>query len=682
MTASLFKVDIKTLKGVGEKKATIFKKLGISSIGDIFYFFPRTFEDLSKVYLIDEAPINENCCIKASVVSPVSKNIYRNGLTVYKAKVSDGFSYMTVTFFNNKYIVNKLKINSEYYFWGKVNALIGAKEMSSPSIYTTDQINKLHPIYPQAENLSSRQIENAIKQAFLLLPDEITDTLPLDIRKKYNLCPLRFALENIHFPKNHEDLNKAKRRLIFEEFLILNLSFKQLKFSITNNNTSTLVISEDYSEDFFRLLSFDLTSSQKKVIDECLNDMKSGKAMNRLIQGDVGCGKTIVAAALAYTVIKENAQVAFMAPTELLAQQHFSYLKDLFKGSTESIDIEVLCGSTSKKEKNRIKDNLMLGNVNIVVGTHALLEDNVIFKNLGLVITDEQHRFGVNQRKRLISKGSTPHIVTMSATPIPRSLALVLYGDLDISTITEMPKYKKPIDTFVIDNQKRESALLFIKKALSLGRQAYIVCPLIEESETLQLTSAIDYTKKLRETSPLKDYSIGLLHGKMNSFEKNEVMQQFLEKKIDVLVSTTVIEVGIDVPNASVIMIENAERLGLSQIHQLRGRVGRGAFKSFCILVSDKLDNDQVCKKLAIISQTNDGFKIADSDLKLRGPGDFFGTRQHGAIKLKSLKLLNDLDILTDVKSAAEDILDDDPLLEKSENRFLKVIISKSTLIN
>lgn len=678
--SSLFKKNINLLKGVGEKRAIAFRKLGIQSIGDLFYYFPRTFEDLSKIYSINEAPLDENCCIKATVISQVSKNFLKKGMTTYKVKVSDGFSTMTVTFFNNKYISNKLKLNSQHYFWGKVHNFSGSKVMSSPKIYNNDEVNRLHPIYQQTENLSSKQIESAIKQAFLLLPEEFPDTLPENVRSSYKLCDLKFALQNIHFPKNSNNLNKAKKRLIFEEFLILNLSFNKIKSDKNSKNAFTL--KKNHLPEFLELLPFTLTSAQLKTINECMGDMKSGKVMNRLIQGDVGCGKTVVAAALAFNIVKENAQVAFMAPTEILAQQHFSYLKNLFSKSQISVSIELLCGSTPKKQKNLIKDNLMFGNIDIIIGTHALLEDNVLFKNLGLVITDEQHRFGVNQRKTLISKGFNPHTIIMSATPIPRSLALIIYGDLDISAINEMPKFKQPIDTYLIDQQKRDRALSFIKKLVDEGRQAYIVCPIIEESETLQVASAIEYFENLKTSSVLKDYSIGLLHGKMKPYEKNEIMQLFIDKKIDILVSTTVIEVGIDVKNASIMMIENAERLGLSQIHQLRGRVGRGEFKSFCILVSDKLNDDAIRKKLNIIVQNNDGFKIADNDLEIRGPGDFLGTKQHGFLKLKSIKLLNDLGILNDVKSAATSILKEDPNLQKNENRFLSSAVSNLFLIN
>jgi len=678
--SSLFKKNINLLKGIGEKRANAFRKLGIFSIGDLFYYFPRTFEDLSKIYLINEAPLDENCCIKATVISQVTENFLKKGMTTYKVKVNDGFSNLTITFFNNKYITNKLKLNSQHYFWGKIHNFSGSKIMSSPKIYNLDEVNRLHPIYQQTENLTSKQIENAVKQAFLLLPKEFPDTLPENIRHHYKLCNLRFALENIHFPKNHKDLNEAKKRLVFEEFLILNLSFNKIKFS--KNSKSAFVLKKDHLDDFLKLLPFELTLAQNNAINDCLNDMKSGKIMNRLIQGDVGCGKTVVAAALAFNVIKENAQVAFMAPTEILAQQHFSYLKNLFSNSSTPISIDLLCGSTPKKQKNLIKDNLMFGNIDIIVGTHALLEDNVSFKNLGLVITDEQHRFGINQRKTLISKGSNPHTIIMSATPIPRSLALIIYGDLDMSIIDEMPKLRQPIDTYLIDQKKRDRALNFIKKLVDEGRQAYIVCPLIEESETLQVASAIEHFENLKASSILKNYSIGLLHGKMKPYEKNNVMQQFIDKKIDILVSTTVIEVGIDVKNASIIMIENAERLGLSQIHQLRGRVGRGNFKSFCILVSDKLNNENIYNKLNTIVQNNNGFKIADKDLEIRGPGDFLGTKQHGFLKLKSIKLLDDLGLLNDVKSAAALVLKDDPNLEKYENRFIANAVSNLFLIN
>lgn len=666
--SSLFHKDIHLLKGIGEKRAIQFKKLGINSVGSLFYYFPKGYENLTEIFSISSAPTQKLCCIKGTVISSVSKSIIRKCMTIYKAKISDGFSSLTLTFFNCKYIVQKLKKNEEYYFWGKITEINNQRTMSSPKIYSKNEINFLKPLYHQTENLSSKQIESAIKQAFLLLPESFPDTIPRNIRKKYNLCELKFALRNIHFPKNYEDLEKAKRRLLFEELLSIQLSLSKLKTDSKTANSFKL--SKNYNNEFFSLLPFKLTQSQLKVIGDCIEDMSSQFIMNRLIQGDVGSGKTIVAAALCYNAIKENLQCAFMAPTEILAQQHYLYLNNLL--STAGIRIEILCGSTPESQKKRIKDNLKLGLIDLIIGTHALLTDDVEFANLGLVITDEQHRFGVRQRNALAAKGAFPHVVVMSATPIPRTLALIVYGDLDVSVIDEMPKARQKIDTFLISSEKRSRAIDFIKQEIDKGHQAYIVCPLVEESENLQLESATKYLKKLKENSTLNKCNIGLLHGKMKSYEKNDIMQQFILKKIDVLVSTTVVEVGIDVKNATVMMIENAERLGLSQLHQLRGRVGRDKFKSYCILVSDKLTDENIKKRLDVIVQNDNGFKIADNDLKLRGPGDFLGTRQHGFLNLKTADFLDNLNIISEVKSAAVDILKDDLQLNKEENRFLK----------
>lgn len=675
---SLFHKDIYLLKGVGEKRATQFKKIGINSIGSLFYYFPKDYENLTEVFSISSAPTKKPCCIKGTVTSPISESVLRKGMTIYKTKISDGFSSLSLIFFNCKYTAQKLKKNGEYYFWGKISETNNHRTMSSPKIYSKSEINSLKPLYSQVENLSSKQIESAMRQAFLLLPENIPDTIPEKIREKYNLCELKFALRNIHFPENYKDIEKARRRLLFEDLLNLQLSLSKLK--IDSKKANSFKLSKNYSSEFFSILPFKLTPAQIKVIDDCVKDMCSQFVMNRLIQGDVGSGKTVVAAALCYNAIKEKSQCAFMAPTEILAQQHYLYLYNLL--SQAGMRVEILCGSTPTSQKKRIKESLRLGLIDLIIGTHALLTDDVEFANLGLVITDEQHRFGVRQRNALAAKGAFPHTIVMSATPIPRTLALIVYGDLDISVIDEMPKSRQKIDTFLISSEKRNRAIDFIKKEIENGHQAYIVCPLVEESEKLQLESATKYVEKLKENPTLKNCSIGLLHGKMKSYEKNDIMQQFVMKEIDILVSTTVVEVGIDVKNATVMMIENAERLGLSQLHQLRGRVGRDKFKSYCILVSDRLDDENIKKRLEVIVQNDNGFEIADNDLKLRGPGDFLGTRQHGFLNLKTADFLDDLNIISEVKSAVVEILKDDPQLNKEENRFLKAKIKNFYNLN
>ena len=579
---TLATTSISTLNGVGEKRRVLFEKLGVFSIKDLLYYFPRSYNDMTQIFSIKDAPIDTNCCIKATATSSIWEHRVRPGMTICKTIVSDSSGALTLTTFNNRFLFQKLRSNEEFFFFGKIKTTtFNKREMISPTIFSKNEISGLVPIYRATESLSSKQIENTIKQALNMLTDETEDTLPNYIKEKYSLCDIGFALKNIHFPQSFNALQEAKKRLLFEELLVLRLALISLK--LKNKINSSFKLSSDHTLEFYKLLPFEPTNAQQNAVNECICDMMSGVSMNRLIQGDVGSGKTLVAAALAYNTVKENFQVAIMAPTEILAEQHFNYFKKLFNDC--NINVELVSGSTPKKLKQRIKDNLMLGNIDIIIGTHALITDDVVFKNLGLIITDEQHRFGVAQREKLYSKGHNPHTVVMSATPIPRSLALVIYGDLEISIIDQMPKGRQTIDTFLIDSSKKERALNFITKAVDEGRQAYIVCPLIDEDDESELSCAQDTFKKLSQQLSSK-YRVGLLHGKMNSFDKNFVMTSFLNKEIDILVSTTVIEVGIDNPNATIIMIENAERLGLSQLHQLRGRVGRGTHKSYCILVS------------------------------------------------------------------------------------------------
>ncbi|MDQ5983282.1 MAG: ATP-dependent DNA helicase RecG [Eubacteriales bacterium SKADARSKE-1] len=645
---SLFHKEIKTLKGIGSNRQVLFQKLGVSTVGALLYLFPRNYEDCGNIFLINDAPTDKPCCIKATVVSPVSEIRTSKGLSLFKVRACDGVNLLNITFFNTGFISKKLTINNEFLFFGHIKN----KEMISPSVHTTNMPLGLFPIYPQTKGLSSKQISSAVKQAFLLLPDTINDPIPVNVRKKYNLCDLKFAIENIHFPKNQDALEISKRRLVFEELLTLQLKLSKIKHK--NKLESSHKLLNNYTDEFYKLLPFTLTVSQKKVVSECLSDIMGSRSMNRLIQGDVGCGKTVVAATLCYNIIKEHHQTAFMVPTEILAKQHYSSLKSLF--SQLNINVELLIGATPKAQKEKIKSDLKSGKIDLIIGTHALISEDVSFSNLGLVITDEQHRFGVKQRATLCSKGKSPHTVVMSATPIPRSLALVIYGDLDISVIDEMPNGRQKVDTFLIDSQKKARAFNFIKKLIDSGQQAYIVCPLIDESE-LELISATKYAADL-SNNHFKDYKVGLLHGKMKSAEKNEVMEKFISKDINILVCTTVIEVGIDVPNAAIIMIENAERLGLSQLHQLRGRVGRSQCKSYCILVSNSNSSESI-KRLNVIANLNDGFKIADEDLRLRGPGDFFGVRQHGLPCLKTINFLKDIRILNEVKEAANEMLNE-----------------------
>lgn len=662
--ASLFLTPITKLKGVGEKSGELFARLGAPTVGDLLRMYPRGYEDLSKPCTIAEAPSNEACCIKAFVVSGRPPARIRGGMTICKVVISDGTDSMTVTFFNQPYIYDRLKDGGEFLFYGTVKRNLTQLEMTSPSVLSVESDAIIHPIYRQTGNLTSKKIEKAVKEAIKLLPAEVNDPVPENIQKKYNLCPLRYAITNIHLPKDMKALEKAKARLAFDELLVLKLGMAKIKTN--TQKEAPHKISADFSDEFMKLLPFSPTNAQRRAVKECISDMQnSSHTMARLVQGDVGSGKTAVAAAVCHTAVKNGLQCAFMAPTELLATQHYRSLCELFKDS--GINIILLTGSLTASKKRAAYDMLKNGEVNIAVGTHALFSKDVGFKNLGLVVTDEQHRFGVAQRAELLSKGTSPHLLVMSATPIPRTLALMIFGDLDISILDELPPGRQKISTYYINSTVRNRAYGFLKKHIDNGRQCYIVCPLVEQSDE-DMAAATEYAENLK-SSVLAPYRIAVLHGRMKPQQKDEVMTAFSNGEIDILVATTVIEVGVDVPNATVMMVENAERFGLSQLHQLRGRVGRGKEKSYCILVSDA-QNASAVERLKIMCKNNDGFKLADEDLRMRGPGDFFGSRQHG---LPELKIANysSMTSINDAADAAEMILSTDPNLAEKQHRPL-----------
>lgn len=669
--ASLFNKDIRFLKGVGARYTELFNKLGVSSVGSLLFFYPRAYEDWSNPYTISSCPINEICCVKGIVASPVQKSIIRKGMTLYKLKICDNYSTMNITYFNIPFVSKSLTEGKEFIFYGKVNYRNSRKEMNSPNFKDASLTHSLHPVYHSTQGLTSKKIENCVKNALNLLPETIKDPIPKCIREKYNLVDLKCALNNIHFPTSNENLLKARKRLIFEELLILQLGLLNLKYK--SRKTNAMKIQQGYFNEFQELLPFSLTNAQIKAIADCTKDMfKDTSIMNRLIQGDVGSGKTAVAAALAYTVYKNHMQTAIMAPTEILAEQHYNWFSSVF--SQTNIKIALLTGSTPIVQKRRIKEALKLGEIDIIIGTHALLTDNVEFSSLCLAVTDEQHRFGVSQRAKLASKGKSPHMLIMSATPIPRTLGLIMYSDLDISVLDELPAGRQKIDTFLINSKKRYRALNFIKSFINEGKQAYIVCPLVEESDS-NLASAEKYYEELA-SGIFKNFNIGLVHGKMSPREKQNIMDKFNNKNISLLISTTVIEVGIDNPNAVIIMIENAERFGLSQLHQLRGRVGRGSYKSYCIMVSDA-QNEEALRRFKIMKETNNGFKIADEDLKLRGPGDFFGHKQHGLPELKIANMMTDTNILIEAQHIASKLIEEDPSLESEKYKGLKAEINR-----
>lgn len=659
--------DIKYLKGVGERRAAMLSRLGVSDVNALVRLYPRIYEDWSQIKSINEAQIGEICCIKGIVGSPVRKNLIRKGLTLYKAEITDGSGIMGITIFNSRFAAEKLTEGDEFLFFGRVGGNLYRKEMNSPEIEPAEGADRIRPIYPQTHGLNSKMIEKLVRTALTECRDELVDPIPLWLREKYCLMNLPDSLWNIHFPKSPDYLEEARRRLIFEELLILQLGLEKMR-SQTQNNAGA-IIERDFSEEYFSHLPFSPTGAQRRAVKEAMRDMMSGRQMNRLLQGDVGSGKTAVAAALVYSAAKNSMQSALMAPTEVLAEQHYKTFLKLFEGC--SINVELLTGSDTAAQKRRKKEALKAGEIDLLIGTHAIIQSDVEFKSLALVITDEQHRFGVEQRNALGEKGKNPHLYVMSATPIPRTLALIIYGELDISILDELPPGRQKIETYAVTSELRQRAYNYVKKHLDAGRQGYIICPLVDEGESdTELASAVKYADELQR-GDFRGYTVGLMHGKMRSADKKKVMESFSNGETQLLVSTTVIEVGVDVPNAVIMVIENAKRFGLSQLHQLRGRIGRGQYKSTCILITDA-KNDTAQRRMKVMETTTDGFKIADEDLKLRGPGEFFGSRQHGLPEMKIADMLEDRSTLEETQRAAKEIMARDPELSSPENAALK----------
>lgn len=659
--------DIKYLKGVGERRAAMLSRLGVSDVNALVRLYPRVYEDWSQIKSINEAQIGEICCIKGIVGSPVRKNLIRKGLTLYKTEITDGSGIMGITIFNSRFAAEKLTEGDEFLFFGRVGGNLYRKEMNSPEIEPAEGADRIRPIYPQTHGLNSKMIEKLVRTALTECRDELVDPIPLWLREKYCLMNLPDSLWNIHFPKSPDYLEEARRRLIFEELLILQLGLEKMR-SKTQKNAGA-IIERDFSEEYFSHLSFSPTGAQRRAVKEAMRDMMSGRQMNRLLQGDVGSGKTAVAAALVYSTAKNSMQSALMAPTEVLAEQHYKTFLKLFEGC--SINVELLTGSDTAAQKRRKKEALKAGEIDLLIGTHAIIQSDVEFKSLALVITDEQHRFGVEQRNALGEKGKNPHLYVMSATPIPRTLALIIYGELDISILDELPPGRQKIETYAVTSELRQRAYNYVKKHLDAGRQGYIICPLVDEGESdTELASAVKYADELQR-GDFRGYTVGLMHGKMKSVDKKKVMESFSKGETQLLVSTTVIEVGVDVPNAVIMVIENAERFGLSQLHQLRGRIGRGQYKSTCILITDA-KNDTAQRRMKVMETTTDGFKIADEDLKLRGPGEFFGSRQHGLPEMKIADMLEDRSTLEETQRAAREIIAHDPELSSPESTALK----------
>jgi len=661
--------DIRYLKGVGEKRAAGYQKLRIKTVGDLLYHFPRDYLDFSAPLPISEAPLQELCAVKARLVSKGNEQRIRAGLSVFKLLAEDDSGNMQVTLFNTKYTVAGMEPDREYFFYGRMEGTLLRREMTAPTIYPAAAEHSILPIYPQTAGITSRMIGRHIAEALEQLP-VLTDPLPPGLREARSLPPLDEALRAIHLPASLGAAKRARNRFIFEELLVLSLALSTLHAEqATHVIEPMLPVNLD---PFYRGLPFAPTAAQLRCIKEATGDMCGATPMNRLIQGDVGSGKTLVVAACVYFSFLNGCQSAVMVPTEILAEQHFSTLSGML--GHLGVGCALLTGSTKAAEKRRILAGLGDGTIHLCIGTHALLSAGVQFAGLSLVVTDEQHRFGVAQRAKLSQKSEGCHVMVLSATPIPRTLSLIIYGDLRLSTIDELPPGRQPVATYVISGSKRARALNFIKRALDQGQQAYIVCPLIEQGEAdTGLKPAADYALWLSRKD-LKGYRVGLLHGRMKPGEKEAAMRRFQSGEIQVLVSTTVVEVGVDVPNATIILIENAERFGLSQLHQLRGRVGRGVHQSHCILISD-YRSGVTRQRLETMKKTNDGFAVAEFDLKLRGPGDFFGYRQHGLPELKVASLADDLEVMQSAQECAAAILSRDPTLSQPETAALSMAV-------
>ena len=666
--------DVRYIKGIGEARAKALSKLGIATLQDLIGYFPRRYEDRTMTRTIRELELGETVCVRAMIANdPVASRI-SGGRTVVKARAVDDSGALDLTFFNQEYRKNSLHRGETYIFCGKVEGNLLARRMINPIVEQEGQqvlTGHIVPIYPLTAGVSQNLLYKAVGQGLTECRHLLTDCLPDAVRQEHQLCHSGYAYENIHFPADAEALNLARRRMVFEELFILSCGLQMLRSRRTDVAGPACKAAD--MEEFYRALPFPLTKAQRRAITEAVTDMESGRPMNRLCQGDVGSGKTMVAAGCVWFAAQSGWQSALMAPTEILARQHYENLTPLFEKF--GLRCALLTGSTKARERRDILENLALGSIDLCIGTHALLTEDVSYARLGLVITDEQHRFGVNQRAALGQKAENPHMLVLSATPIPRTLALIIYGDLDVSVMNELPPGRQKVDTFAVGESYRQRVNQFIRKQVEAGHQVFIVCPLVGQEDHIpdERKAAAAYAKKLRE-EVFPDLRVCLLHGKMKPKEKEKVMEDFAAGNGDILVATTVVEVGVDVPNATCMVVENAERFGLSQLHQLRGRVGRGQAKSYCILLSEH-PSEETKRRLKVMTKTNVGFEISREDLALRGPGDFFGQRQHGLPALKIADLSCDMALLDEAQQAAKGWMAQDPALKKPESGALRARI-------
>ncbi len=670
--------DVKFVKGVGPSKVKLLNKLEIYTLKDLISYYPRTYEDRSKAKYLSDCVDGEEATIEAIACSRISE-IRMPKKTMQKLIIRDETMTGTVTWFNQNYLKNIFYTGKKYRFYGKISKKYNNISIISPvfdEIGCTKNTGKIIPIYPLTYQLTQNVLRKIIENGIAEVKDNLQETLPEYLLKEYKLLNINQAIQNIHFPQKFEDFKLARYRLVFEELLTTQLALLQLKNNYMNDKNGIAFNKDVKMSEIINELPFKLTKAQLRVLEEIDNNMESEKSMNRLLQGDVGSGKTVIAMCAAFKAVRSGYQATIIAPTAILAIQHLENFKNILEKM--NIRCELLISAITKKKKTELLERLKNGEIDILIGTHALLQENVEFKNLGLVVTDEQHRFGVKQRTTLVEKGKNPDVLVMTATPIPRTLALILYGDLDISIIDELPPNRKKIETFAVQKNMSERVNNFVRKQIEEGRQAYIVCPLVEENEESDLKSVQKiYETYTKEIFP--EYRVQYIHGKMKQKEKDEIMLNFKNRQIDILISTTVIEVGVDVPNANIMVIENAERFGLAALHQLRGRVGRGQYQSYCILKCEgKSENAR--KRMKIMCETNDGFIISEKDLELRGSGDFFGTMQHGLPEFKIANLFEDMPILKTVQGVAIKILEKDPNLQNEENRLLINLIKDKFL--
>jgi len=673
-------MKITQIKGIGEKTAELLKKIEIETVNDALQYYPRTYIQFPEMKTVCEAVEGEVAAIIGKVITtPIVKKVRAMQLTV--TTIGDSHAKMNLVWFRMPYIKNSLSVGESYVFYGKVQHKNGRLCIEQPVIYSPEQYGRMEqcflPVYTVPKGLSNNQMQKMMRAALeqdILFPEY----LPADLREKYGLCEYNYAIKQIHFPDDMDAVITARKRLVFDELFlfVLNLQYQKERKEKDANGFS---FNEDsYIENLTEKLPYELTGAQLRVLQEIKRDMRSPYAMQRLIQGDVGSGKTVLAFLAMADCAHNGFQSAIMAPTEVLAQQHYESFQNMCNMFGLEVPLVLITGSMTAKQKKEAYERLQQCPNAMVIGTHALIQEKVIYGELALVITDEQHRFGVRQRETFAAKGKMPHVLVMSATPIPRTLAIILYGDLDISVVDEVPARRLPIKNCVVNTKYRPKAYEFITKEVSAGHQAYVICPLVEESENAEAENVMDYGKMLREELPAH-IKIGVLHGQMKPKAKNEIMEQFAKNEIQVLVSTTVVEVGVNVPNATVMMIENAERFGLAQLHQLRGRVGRGDAQSYCIMINTT-DTDKSKKRLDILNRSNDGFEIANEDLKLRGPGDFFGIRQSGDMQFALADIYQDAMILQQVAGEVTALLEEDPTLEMSKNVALKQYLTSYIL--